>query len=261
MHDGLSLLPFLCKLHRKSLSIRSFGLREDSDVPEGEFSRFFLSFAHFHWKSRGFPASFFCPWENHGYSGKRPMFCEIFCIFWFVLWYWFSSLVVSQEGKYWLYASLNDAKYTDMTSRWFSKRKNMDESELRSEFKRLDAEIKSLEKKMKAIVDELNQTRIAIWSLLIFLFFSLFFLGYSYQWIGACGIAWQSCGWGGSSSRWYWHLARMFSYSIVYYMNMIPLDSRIEAPVRLLSYRPEGIECKDGTSHEGCIPSMFVLIV
>ena len=42
------------------------------------------------------------------------------------------------------------------------KRKNMDESELRSEFKRLDAEIKSLEKKMKAIVDELNQTRIAI---------------------------------------------------------------------------------------------------
>ena len=189
------------------------------------------------------------------------MFCEIFCIFWFVLWYWFSSLVVSQEGKYWLYASLNDAKYTDMTSRWFSKRKNMDESELRSEFKRLDAEIKSLEKKMKAIVDELNQTRIAIWSLLIFLFFSLFFLGYSCQWIGACGIAWQSCGWGGSSSRWYWHLARMFSYSIVYYMNMIPLDSRIEAPVRLLSYRPEGIECKDGTSHEGCIPSMFVLIV
>lgn len=171
MHDGLSLLPFLCKLHRKSLSIRSFGLREDSDVPEGEFSRFFLSFAHFHWESRGFPASFFCSWENHGYSGKRPTFCEIFCIFWFVLWYWFSSLVVSQEGKYWLYASLNDAKYTDMTSRWFSKRKNMDESELRSEFKRLDAEIKSLEKKMKAIVDELNQTRIAIWSLLIFLFF------------------------------------------------------------------------------------------
>ena len=134
MHDGLSLLPFLCKLHRKSLSIRSFGFREDSDVPEGEFSRFFLSFAHFHWESRGFSAFFFCPWENHGYSGKRPTFCEIFCIFWFVLWYWFSSLVVSQEENYRL---------------CFLKRKNMDESELRSEFKRLDAEIKSLEKKMK----------------------------------------------------------------------------------------------------------------
>ena len=261
MHDGLSLLPFLCKLHRKSLSIRSFGFREDSDVPEGEFSRFFLSSAHFHWESRGFSASFFCPWENHGYSGKRSTFCEIFCIFWFVLWYWFSSLVVIQEENYRLYASLNDVEYADMTSRWFLKRKNMDESELRSEFKRLDAEIKSLEKKMKAIVDELNQTRIAIWSLLIFLFFPLFFLEYSCQWIGACGIAWQSCGWGGSSSRWYWHLARMFSDSIVSCMNMIPLDSRIETPVRLLSYRPEGAECKDGTSHEGCISSMFVLIV